>query len=461
MAGLEYEKTNNLVEGPVLRSLINLSLPIVFAQLLQTAYQLTDTFWVGRLGEDAIAAVSISFPIIFLMMSLGGGLSIAATVLTAQFKGKGDKGKVNYIAAQTLLMMLFLSLLISFSGYFLSEYLVNLAGVEDAVIAEAVNYLRITFVGITFQFGFFIFQALMRGVGEVKIPLYIVLSSVILNLLLDPLFIFGYGPIPGHGVTGAAFSTIGTQLIATLVGIYILINGRYQIKLLKGNFKPDIPLMLKVVKLGYPSSIEQSTRASSLTIMTLLVSSFGTTAVASYGIGIRILSFVIIPAIGMSMATSTLVGQNIGAGKLERTESITKTASLLSFVILSIIGLIFFIFARELSSFFVPEEKTVIDATTTFVRIMALTFGLIGLQQVLNGTFMGSGNTLIPMFLSIFTLYIIQLPIAYLLSKYTSFTIKGIWWAIPITNIIAAIISIYYYRTGKWKNKKLTEDITI
>lgn len=438
-------------------ALMTLSIPIVLSNLLQTAYQLTDTFWVGRLGAEAVAAVSLSFPIIFLMISLGGGLAIAGTILVSQYKGRGDVKQVDHVAVQTLLMMVIISASLSILGYYISAPIMKFIGAEPEVLPGAVAYMQITFMGLMFMFGYFVFQSLMRGVGDVKTPMFIALGTVLLNLILDPLFIMGWGPIPAYGVSGAAMATIGTQGMAAFMGLYILFHGKYGIRLKWENLKFDFPLIKKMFILGLPSSIDQSTRALGLTIMSFLVASFGTMAVASYGIGIRVLSFVIIPAIGISMATSTLVGQNIGAGKTKRAENITNVSSLFSFIILTIAGVLLYIFATPITATFIPNDPEVIRSGSHFVQIMSLSFGFIGLQQTLNGAFMGSGNTMISMVLSIVSLWVFQFPLAYMLSKHTNLAESGIWWAFPISNILAAFVAFIWYKKGDWKKKKLIE----
>ncbi|MCF6180740.1 MATE family efflux transporter [Lutibacter sp.] len=451
----------NLTEGSILKSIIALSVPIVFANFLQTAYQLTDTFWVGRLGTSAIAAVSISFPIIFFMVSLGGGLAMAGTILVSQYKGKGDQKAINHITSQTLLLVILISIILAAIGYFSSSHIIRLMGTEKDVFLSAVSYMKISFLGMVFMFTYMVFQSLMRGVGNVKTPALIVLGTVLLNLFLDPLFIFGYRFIPAYGVTGAAIATISTQGISAIIGIFILLKGKRQIKLYPNDLKPDFPLLKKMFKLGFPTSIEQSTRALGITGMTFLVAQFGTLTIAAFGIGSRILSFIIIPAIGLSMATSTLVGQNLGAGKTIRAEKIVKLSSLAGFIFLTIIGIITFIFAKEIATIFIPGELETIKSSTLFIKIMSLTFGFIGIQMALNGAFRGSGNTMISMVLSIISLWILRIPLAYILSKYTDFKTVGLWLAFPISNIIAAIITIIWFAKGTWKKKKITEEIKL
>lgn len=454
-------KTNNLTEGSILKSLLSLSIPIIFASILQTAYQLTDTFWVGRLGTAAVAAVSISFPLIFLIISLGGGLAIAGTILVAQFKGKEDKKAVDHITGQTIVMVVNISIVLATIGYFLSPYLIKLMGAESIVHDSAVSYIQISFIGMIFMFTYMVFQSLMRGVGDVKTPVYIVFGTVLLNLVLDPVFIFGYGFIPSYGVAGAAIATIGTQGLAAIIGIVILFRGKHEIQLHVNDLKPDFPLIKKMFIIGFPASVEQSTRALGMTVMTFLVASFGTLTLASYGIGVRILSFIIIPTFGLSMATSTLVGQNIGAGKIERAERIVKLSCNVGFTVLTVLGVFVFIFAEHLVSFFIPGETETIESSSYFIRIMAFTFGFISIQMSMNGAFRASGNTMISMMLSIISLWVLRFPLAFILSTYTELKEVGIWIAFPAANVIATIITYAWFKKGTWKHKKLTEDLKL
>lgn len=451
----------DLTNGPIVKTLISLSIPIVFANILQTAYQLVDTFWVGRLGAEAVAAVSLSFPILFLLISLAGGLAIAGTIMVSQLKGKGDIEKVDFISAQTLLMMFIVSIISSIIGLIFSGPLMALMGAAPDVLQPATQYLQISFAGLVFMFGFFVFQSLMRGVGDVKTPLFIVFGTVLLNLILDPLFIMGWGPIPGYGVAGAAIASIGTQGLATAIGMYMLFNGKHGIHIKIPDLKMHFPTIKKMFLLGFPASLSQSARAFGMIIMTFLVASFGTLVIASYGIGGRILSFIIIPAVGLAMATSTLVGQNIGAGKIDRAAKISKTSSLISFALLTIVGIIIFIFAEPITAIFIPSDLEVIKAGSLFVKIMSLTFGFIGVHQTINGTLMGSGNTTMSMIIAIIAIFVIQFPVAFILSKFTTLGAEGIFWAFPISNILTAIISILWLRTGSWKKKQITKEILV
>lgn len=448
----------NLTEGSILRALVTISVPIIFSNLLQTAYQITDTFWVGRLSAEAVAAVSLSFPITFLLIALGGGLPIAGTVLIAQYKGKGDAKAMNHVAAQTFLMVVIVSLLLSGIGYLFSEPIMRLMGATPEVLPDAVRFLRITFIGFVFVFGFFVFESLMRGLGEATMPMYIVLLTVLLNMVLDPLFIFGYGAVPAMGVSGAAMATMMTQGIATIIGFSMLLRGKHGIHLKPKDFKPDPVFIRRAFRLGLPSSIEQSTRALGMTVMTILVAGFGTIAVAAYGIGMRLLMIVFIPAMGLSIATSALVGQNIGAGKVDRAAETNKIGSILGFVILSIMGIALFVGAESLARFFVPEGGEAIPMSATFVRIMALTFGLIGLQMIIMGTLRGAGDTKASMNLTLISQWVIQFPLALLLSRFTSLGIEGIWWSFTVSNVLSTALVLFWFRRSDWRTKSLVED---
>lgn len=249
---------NPYLDGPILRSLVKLAVPIVLANLLQTGYQITDAFWVGRLGAAAVAAVSVSFPVTFLMIAIGGGLAVAGATLTAQYAGAKNQAMVNHVAAQTMLTVFGVSVILGSIGIAGAPLILKLIGVAPEVYAEALGFLRVSFVGLIFIFAFAMFQALMRGVGRAMPPLYIVLGTVILNFALDPIFIFGWGPIPASGVMGAAIATLATQALATVIAMVLLMRGTYGIAISPRGLAPDFAYISRAFFLGFPASIELS-----------------------------------------------------------------------------------------------------------------------------------------------------------------------------------------------------------
>src|SRR5690625_2672041 len=438
-------------EGSIFRALLKLASPIILANILHTAYQLIDTFWLGRLGAHAVAAVSLSFPILFLILSFGGGLTLAGTIIVSHYKGAGNQRGVNFSSSQTIFIIFFVSILLAVIGYTAAGPLMQLVGAGPDILEESVNYFRVSSIGFVFMFIFFVFQSLMRGIGNVMLPMYVILFTVLLNLVLDPLFIYGWGPLPSYGVTGAAVASVITQGISAAIGFYIMWRGNRGIRVRFADMGIDTAWIRRMFVLGIPASLDQSTRAAGMTMMVIIVTSFGSEVVAAYGIGARILSLVIIPALGLGIATTTLVGQNIGAAKIRRAEQTGDLVVRIAFVGLTAIGLLLFLFAEQLTAFFVPDDPQVIRDGARFIRIMAPSFGFLGVQQVMNGTFNGAGFTTASLLISILSLWIIRFPMAYVLSNNTALGYEGIWWAFPISNFIAAIAAFIYYKIGHWK----------
>ncbi|MBU1445773.1 MATE family efflux transporter [Patescibacteria group bacterium] len=446
---------NKLTEGSIFKALVVLSVPIIIANIFQTVYQLTDAFWVGRLGEEAVAAVSLSFPIIFLLISLGGGLAIAGTILVAQYKGKEDQKNIDFISGQTLALMSIIAIITSIVGIFGSEFFIESMKQEAAVNKDAILYLQITFSGLIFMYIFFVFQNITRGVGDVKTAMYIVLATVFLNFALDPVFIYGFWVIPPLGVAGAAAATVGTQALSAIIGLIYLMSGKEGIHLKLRSLIPNWTAAKRLFKLGFPASIESSTRALGMVLMTFLVATFGTTIIATYGLGTRIMSFVIIPAIGLAMGTSTLVGQSIGAGKKNRAEQTLKVARKIGFLTLTAAGISLFIFAEPIVTIFIPGELNVIHEATLFVKIMSVTFGLTGIQMAYIGALRGSGNTKLAMNISIFIL-VIMLLFASITAKFTPLGYYGIWIATPVSSILGTLIAVFYVEKTNWHHTKVT-----
>ena len=402
--------------------------------------------------------MAISFPVTFLVIALGAGFAMAGATLSAQYMGAGRQDLVNHVAAQTMLAVAVSSVILGTVGFLLTPHLLRLLGVAPDVYAGALGFMRVSFIGIIFVFLYAMFQALMRGIGETKIPLYIVLATVLLNFALDPLFIFGWGPVAGHGVTGAALATLATQALAALAAMTILLRGRHGIALAWSDLRPDIGYIKRAFFLGFPGSIELSTRGLGLVIMSFLVASFGTLPIAAYGVGSNIVQVVTILAMGLSMAVSTLVGQNIGAGNVQRAARTALLGNAIAFGVLSLAGILAYVFAPLLVAFFVPGDAEVIAEGARFIRIMCLAWGGIGIQLCVVATFRASGNMLNAMVIALVSQFMIQFPLAYVLSKHTPLGVDGLWWSFPVTNVLVALVSLGWFARGAWKTTRLTEE---
>jgi len=451
-------KTKEIIKLPIFKALISLAFPIILANLFQAMYQLTDSFWVGRLGGAALAAVSICSPIIFLTVSLGIGFAVAGSTFVAQYFGAKNFKMVSHAAAQTIIMITFTSIVFSVLGFIFAPHILTLMGAKPDFFPMALSFLRISFIAIIANFSFFIFQSIMRGIGRPNIPVFIVVGTVLLNFILDPLFIFGFGPIPASGPAGAALATLMTQTIAAIIGFSILFGGKHGIRLKINDFIPDFKFIKRSFFIGLPSSVEQSARNLGMVFITSLVAGFGTTAVASFGAGANLTQIAMFFGIGLAVANGTLVGQNIGAKNISQAIKVSKISAVLSFFTLTFIGLLSFIFSKNFVSFFVPSDLAVINGGSQFVKITAIAFGFIGLQMSFGNVFLAAGKTTTSMLLTIFSQWGVLVPIAYFLSQHTPLGVNGLWLAFPIANFIAATMAFIIYRHGSWQKSRIIDD---
>lgn len=448
-------RTKNIIKQPIFKALIKLAFPIILANLFQSMYHLTDSFWVGRLGATALAAVSITSPVIFFTFTIGLGFAIAGSTFVAQYFGAKNHKMVSHAASQTILMILFTSLLFGSIGYILAPKILTLMGANNQIFNNALSFLRFSFIAVIFNFSFFIFQAIMRAIGRPKIPAFIILGTVLLNFALDPILIFGWKSIPAFGIQGAVFATILTQSIASIIGFSILFSGKYGIHLKIKDFIPDFKFIKKAFIIGLPSSIEHSSRNLTMIFITSIIASFGTIAIASYGAGSNIIQISMFIGIGLAVANSTLVGQNIGAGRIDQAVKVSKLSALIAFIALFFTGLLSFIFAKSLISFFIPNDPLVIAEGAHFVRIVSLSFAFVALHMSFAHVFIAVGQTKTTMFLSVISQWLFQIPLAFLLSQKTKLGLTGVWIAMPITNTLTAFAAFILYKKGNWKKSDI------
>ncbi len=451
-------KKISLLEMPMWKALLMLAIPIIITNMLQVAYQFTDSFWVWRLGAEAVATTTLAGTIIFLTISIWSGFSIAWSILIAQYFWAKNEKQVNHIAAQSLLMILFSSIVLWWLWYIFSPEIVKLIWADDKIIPQTVNFLKISFVWLIFNFSFFMFQAIMRWIWKANIPIYIVWWTVLLNFLLDPLFIYGYWVIPEMWVLWAAIATVWTQSIACLVWFMILFSWKYHIHTRFIDYIPNLKTIKRSFLLWLPSSIEMTARSGSYAILTWIVAIFWTLALASFWVAGNIIQLVVIFAMWLSMATSVLVGQNVWAGMIEKAKKINNISAIISFVFLTLLWTVAFIFAPYLIQFFVPKDREVIELWSEIIRISAFFFGLIWIQMSLNWVLRAIWKTKIPMYITILGQWILKIPIAYFLAKYTYLWMNGIWWSEPITSIIICIVMFFVMIKVDWSKSNLTHD---
>ena len=445
---LEDEDELSLTSGSIGRSLFHLSLPIVIMNLFQTTYNLADTFWLGRYGTAALAATSFTFPMVLLYVSIGFGISAGGSILVAQHLGADEQRMATRAASQTVTLSTVGALGVGALGYLFVDDVLAVIGASPRVLALSTAYMRLISLGLVFMFGFATFMALMRGAGDTVTPMLVVAASVALNLVLDPVLIFGWGPFPEWGIRGAALATLISRGLAFGVGLWIMVRSDAGIRVRIADLRPTPDCALTQIRLAVPASVEGVSRTLSLNLLLFIVGLFSTTVVAGYGIGMRVLSLVYLPAIAVARGIETMTGQNIGATQPDRAGTAARFAARSLFVILSVMGVVTWVGADAIVGLF-TTDAAVTHSGAVFLRHVAPTFGFIGLARVFTASFRGAGQTLTAAVLVLLTYGIVRLPTAQLGA--VSSGASGVWTAIAATNVLGAVLAYGWYRRGTWR----------
>ncbi|MBX0325273.1 MATE family efflux transporter [Halomicroarcula sp. F13] len=455
----------DLTTGDIGKPLFFLSMPIVVTNLFQTAYNLADTFWLGQYSTDALAAISFAFPMVFLLISLGMGISVAGSVLVAQFTGADEEREAEYAASQTVTFAVIVSILLGVVGYFGVETFLSLLGASQDVLPMATGYMEVISLGLLFMFGFFVFVALMRGYGDTITPMLVMFGSVVLNIIIDPFLIFGWTVVenaplvgtlsfPELGIQGAAIATVFSRALALLVGLAIMFRGNRGVQIHLREMIPDLSYLRRLVRIGLPASIEGTGRALSMNLLLVIVALFPDTVVAAYGIGTRVFSVIFLPAIAVARGVETMTGQNMGANKPDRAERAAGLAAKVLFGVLTVAGILVWVTAAPIADLFTTNPD-VVEITTQFIRYVALTFGFIGIMRAYTGSFRGAGKTLTAAAISVLMLGVIRFPIAWVAAG--PLGELGIWLSFSISNVAGATIAYVWYQRGAWQETTLTE----
>ena len=458
----ELDLTSGGIAGP----LFFLSLPIVITNLLQVAYNLADTFWLGRFSTEALAAISFGFPMVYLLISLGLGLSVAGSVLVAQHTGADEPREAQYAASQTVTFSLVASALLGGLGYLFIGDVLGLFGASQTVLDLATEYMEVIGLGLPFMFGFLVFISLMRGAGDTITPMLVMLGTVVLNIALDPFLIFGWWVFPRMGVEGAAIATVFSRGSAMAVGLGIMLQGHRGVRIRPGEMVPDLTYLRRLVRIGVPASIENTGRAVSVNALLFIVGSFPTTIIAAFGVGIRVFSLIFMPAIAVDRGVETMTGQNIGAGKPDRAETTNHFAARATFLILGALGVVVFVAAPAVIGLFTNDPAVVAEGAL-FLRWVAPTFGFMGILRAYSGGFRGAGKTLTAAAIALVMFAVIRLPVAWVASQgvlpvdfwfFGEPNSQGIWFAFAVSNVAAAGIAFAWFQRGTWRETDLTGD---
>jgi len=461
----------DLTSGGIGKPLFFLSMPIVVTNLFQTAYNIADTFWLGQYSTDALAAIGFAFPMVFLLISLGLGISVAGSVLVAQYTGAGETRQAEYAASQTVTFAAIASIVLGTVGYLGVEQFLRFMGASADVLPRATSYMEIISLGLLFMFGFAVFISLMRGYGDTITPMLVMFGSVVLNIVLDPFLIFGWtlvegAPIVGTvsfpelGIEGAAIATVFSRALALVVGLAIMFRGTRGVEINLRDMVPDLTYLRRLARIGVPASIEGTGRAVSMNLLLFIVATFSDPIVAAYSVGTRVFSVVFLPAIAVARGVETMTGQNVGAGKPDRAERAATLSAQVLFGVLSAVGVLVFLVPEPIVSVFVgPDQENaaqVVSAGAEFLRYVALTFGFIGVMRAFTGSFRGAGKTLTAAAISVLTLGVIRFPVAWIASG--PLGEAGIWLSFAVSNVAGAAIAYAWYRRGTWREGDLTEE---
>jgi len=454
--GIHTQKKRDLTNGPIARTLLVLAWPVMLSNLFQTIYNLVDTLWLGRLGKVAIAAPTIVWPLVFLMISVGAGITIAGTALVAQYTGARREEEANHAAGQVFAFTGILALVLGISGVFIARPLMVAMGAGPDLLPAATSYLRIIYGGIPAMFGMFIVTSLLNGVGDTMTPMKLMGVSVVLNIVLDPLFIFGWGPFPAWGITGAAVATVISRGLVAIYGLYLLFAGKVGIHLRLRHLRLEWAMVKHILVIGGPASLGQSGTALGFSIMTGTLARFGTAVVSAFGIGNRIISIAIMPAMGLGQAAATMVGQNLGAKETKRAEHSAWTAIWISTAFLLAASAAVYFLRTSLVRVFINDPE-VISLGASMFAITAMAFPFMGILQVIIGAYQGSGHTVYSMFFSLFRLWALRIPLVYFLGFSLAMGADGVWWAMFISNFGASAVSIGFFLSGNWKHRIIKE----
>ncbi len=445
---------NNIIDQPIVPTMIKLSWPIIVGQGMHLMYQLADTFWVGRLGAEHLAAITLSFPLLFIVFSMGAGFSIAGVALVSQYTGAEKHDQASKAAAQILIFAILISLAFVIPGRIFSEEMLILIGAEPEVLPLARDYLVIFITGVPVIFVYFVFSAALEGIGNTITPMKIKIISVLINIVLDPFLIFGWSFFPRLGISGAAVATVFARLIAGIVGVYIMFGGRTELKLKPHHLIPDPAMIKRIFRIGLPAALGDSGLAVAITIMTSLVAGFGTVTVAAWGIANRITSMIRMPAFGMGRATGIMVGQHLGAKQPDEAGRVSYLGTVITFLFMVGLAFLLLILSPQIMSIF-TEDGQVVEIGTEFLQIAGFAYAFLGAHIVLSGALNGAGKTVQQTFFRLLSLWGFQIPFSYLLAYTLSWDRYGIWWGILAAKVLGFLVLFLWFRRGTWKTREI------
>jgi putative MATE family efflux protein len=440
--------------GSIWRAIFLLSVPMVLEMLMESLFGIVNVFWVSRLGAEAIAIVGTTEALLVLVFGIAMGLSMATTALVARRVGEGNPAAAGHAGAQAILLGALVSIVLGVIAFFGTAALFTMMGAEQGVIAGGMGYGKIVLGTNIIIMLLFLINAVFRGAGDAAFAMRSLWIGNAINLVLDPCFIFGWGPFPALGVTGSAVaSTIGRSA-AVLYQLSVLFRQHGRVHIHRAQWTPDWPLLREIVAISIGGVFQYLVATASWMWLVRIVAYFGATAVAGYTVAMRIIVVTILPSWGMANAAATLVGQNLGADKPERAEKSVWIAGYANAVFLGLVTVVFLILAEPMIRFF-TDDADVVRAGVACLRIVSYGYVFYAYGMVLTQSFNGAGDTLTPTWINLACYWAFQLPLAYALSLWAKWEAHGVFWAITIAESTLALVAMWAFRRGKWKEVKV------
>ncbi len=440
--------------GNLNRAILLLAIPMVLEMVLESLFAVVDVFFVGRLGADAVATVGLTESLLTLIFAVAIGLSMSTTAMVARRIGEKDPEDASVAGFQAIILGLLVSLLVGIPSFIFAPRLLQIMGASPDIVASGSGYARIALGGCGAIMMLFLNNAIFRGAGDAAIAMRLLWISNIINLILDPCLIFGIGPFPRMGVTGAALATFTGRSIGVLYQFYRLGRGTDRLPSLARHLRVNLAVLWRLVRVSLTGILQFAIANTSWIVLVRIVSTFGAAAVAGYTIAIRIVIFVILPSWGLSNAAATLVGQNLGAGKPDRAEASVWRTGLYNMIFLGGVGLILILFAEPTVRLFTHDPE-VIPLAASCLRI--LSYGNIGYAygMVMLQAFNGAGDTVTPTWVNLFGFWFLEIPLAYWLAIPMNLRSKGAFFSIVIAESSIALAGILLFRRGRWRRQKI------
>ena len=440
--------------GSLNRAVVLLAIPMVLEMALESLFAVVDVFWVGRLGANAVATVGLTESLLSLVFAVGFGLGMSTTAMVARRVGEKDPKGAATAGVQAIFIGLATSLAFGIPSYLYAPRLLRVMGASPEIVALGSGYARIALGGCGAIVMLFLNNAIFRGAGDAAVAMRLLWVSNIINLLLDPCLIFGWGPFPRLGVTGAALATFTGRSIGVLYQFYRLLRGTERIHILVSQVRVNAGVLLRLLRVSLTGILQFAIADVSWIALVRIVSVFGAAALAGYTIAIRILIFVLLPSWGLSNAAATLVGQNLGANQPERAEQSVWRTGLYNVLFLGTVGVFFIIAAEPVIRLF-TNDPAVLPLAVACLRI--LSYGNVGYAygMVMLQAFNGAGDTVTPTIVNLFGFWLLEIPLAYLLAIPAKFGTTGVYYSIVIAEAAIAAAGVLIFRRGRWKLQKI------